>query len=66
MSSLMKELRIGGISIPNRFMRSSLWEKMSDASGVPSQRLIQTITKLAEGKVGLIFLELYFLLIKHV
>ena len=54
MSSLMKELRIGGITIPNRFMRSSLWEKMSDASGVPSQRLIQTITKLAEGKVGLI------------
>lgn len=54
MSSLLKEIRVGGVTIPNRFIRSSLWEKMSDPSGVPSQRLIKTITQLAEGKVGLI------------
>lgn len=54
MSNLLKSIRVGGVTVPNRFMRSSLWEKMSDPSGVPSARLIKTITQLSEGKVGLI------------
>ena len=54
MSVLLSPIEAGKLTLRNRFMRSSVWEKMSDASGVPSQRLIGSMVDLAKGQVGLI------------
>jgi 2,4-dienoyl-CoA reductase-like NADH-dependent reductase (Old Yellow Enzyme family) len=53
-SLLFTPKHLGRFVTPNRFMRSATWEAASDASGIPSPRLKQTIENLAKGGVGLI------------
>ncbi|KAH0795594.1 oxidoreductase, FAD/FMN-binding family protein [Histomonas meleagridis] len=53
-SILFSPLKIRGIEIPNRFMRSATYEALSDDFGLPKPILKKEMEKLADGEVGLI------------
>jgi 2,4-dienoyl-CoA reductase-like NADH-dependent reductase (Old Yellow Enzyme family) len=54
MSALFESTVINGMSLVNRFVRSATFEGMAAADGTCTERLIDTMVKLAEGGVGLI------------
>src|SRR4030042_6317704 len=54
MSKLFETSRIKGMVLSNRFVRSATWEGMATADGAVTSQLIQTMTALARGGVGLI------------
>jgi 2,4-dienoyl-CoA reductase-like NADH-dependent reductase (Old Yellow Enzyme family) len=54
MSRLFDACSINGMSIANRFVRSATWEGLAAEDGSATPRLIETMTALAEGGVGLI------------
>lgn len=53
-SIMFKPVKIGKLSLPNRFMRSATYEALSDNDGRPTKKLINMIVTLAKGEVGLI------------
>ena len=54
MSKLFESSAINGMKLPNRFVRSATWEGMSTRDGAVTPKLIETMTALARGGVGLI------------
>ena len=54
MSKLFETSRINTLMLPNRFVRSATWEGMATAEGAVTGKLIETMTDLARGGVGLI------------
>ena len=54
MSELFEKSVINGMGLTNRFVRSATWEGMADRDGAVTQKLIETMTALARGGVGLI------------
>ncbi|MEA3358622.1 MAG: NADH:flavin oxidoreductase [Thermodesulfobacteriota bacterium] len=54
MSKLFENSSINGMNLPNRFVRSATWEGMATTDGAVTPKLIETITNLAIGGVGLI------------
>ena len=54
MSKLFEATRINGMEMLNRFVRSATWEGMATADGAVTPKLIETMTALARGGVGLI------------
>ena len=54
MSKLFEASKINGMRLPNRFVRSATWEGMADEDGACTPRLIDLLTQLAKGGVGLI------------
>lgn len=54
MSKLFETSRINGMELSNRFVRSATWEGMATADGAVTSKLIETMTVLARGGVGLI------------
>ena len=54
MSKLFETTSINGMKISNRFVRSATWEGMATTDGAVTPKLIDTITNLAKGGVGLI------------
>jgi len=54
MSKLFETSRINGMILSNRFVRSATWEGMATAEGAVTSQLIQTMTTLVRGGVGLI------------
>lgn len=54
MSKLFESSSINGMQLANRFVRSATWEGMAGNSGEVTPQLIETITTLARGGVGLI------------
>jgi len=54
MSVLFESGRIGTMTVPNRFVRSATWEGMARDDGAVTPKLIQAMTDLAKGGVGLI------------
>jgi len=54
MSTLFETSSINGMNLPNRFVRSATWEGMATADGSVTPQLIETMTNLATGGVGLI------------
>ena len=54
MSKLFENSAINGLEMKNRFVRSATWEGMADQDGNPTPKLLETITALAAGGVGLI------------
>jgi len=54
MSKLFETSRINGMVLSNRFVRSATWEGMATADGAVTSKLIETMTALARGGVGLI------------
>jgi len=53
MSLLFSPLKIGQLTLPNRFVCSATYEGMADDSGRVSDALIQRYVQLARGDVGL-------------
>lgn len=51
---IFKSTVINSLVLPNRFVRSATWEGLATEDGKVSPRLIATLTKLAQGQVGLI------------
>ena len=54
MSVLFEQTTIGSLTLKNRFVRSATWEGMATDKGACTNRLIDLMTQLAEGGVGLI------------
>ncbi|OPY89444.1 MAG: NADH oxidase [Syntrophus sp. PtaU1.Bin208] len=54
MKKLFESSQINGMILANRFVRSATWEGMATAEGGVTPRLIETMTHLARGGVGLI------------
>ncbi|MDZ7666233.1 MAG: NADH:flavin oxidoreductase [Desulfotignum sp.] len=54
MSDLFDTTQINQMTLANRFVRSATWEGMASDDGAVTSRLIDTVTHLAEGGVGLI------------
>jgi len=54
MGKLFEKSSINGLELANRFVRSATWEGMAADDGSVTPRLIDTMTALAKGGVGLI------------
>jgi len=54
MKKLFETSEIKGIKLPNRFVRSATWEGMATVEGAVTPKLIETVTRLVRGGVGLI------------
>ncbi len=54
MSILFESGEINGMKLRNRFVRSATWEGMATPEGAVTPKLIETMTLLAKGGVGLI------------
>lgn len=54
MGRLFENSAINGLELKNRFVRSATWEGMADQDGNPTPKLLETMTALAAGGVGLI------------
>ncbi|MDA8124740.1 MAG: NADH:flavin oxidoreductase [Deltaproteobacteria bacterium] len=54
MGTLFEGSAINGMKLRNRFVRSATWEGMASPEGAVTKRLIETMTALAQGGVGLI------------
>lgn len=53
-SILFTPKKLGNLTVPNCFMRSAIWEALSDRNGVAKKELLQMIEELAFNDVGLI------------
>src|SRR4051794_31005139 len=54
MRKLFDEMRLNGVRLANRIVRSATWEGMADPDGRPTQKLAAYNANLAKGGVGLI------------
>ena len=54
MSKLFESTTLNGMKLSNRFVRSATWEGMATQEGAVTPKLIETMTALAQGGVGLI------------
>jgi 2,4-dienoyl-CoA reductase-like NADH-dependent reductase (Old Yellow Enzyme family) len=54
MGKLFESTEINGMKLRNRFVRSATWEGMASPEGAVTPKLIETMTLLAKGGVGLI------------
>ncbi|MHB9072400.1 MAG: NADH:flavin oxidoreductase [Desulfobaccales bacterium] len=54
MSTLFENSAINGMKLANRSVRSATWEGMAAEDGAVTPKLIETMTALAQGGVGLI------------
>ncbi|MBM4322100.1 MAG: NADH:flavin oxidoreductase [Deltaproteobacteria bacterium] len=58
MNKLFETSSINSMTLSNRFVRSATWEGMATADGAVTSKLIETMTALAKGEVGLIISSL--------
>ncbi len=54
MSRMFETTEINGMKLANRFVRSATWEGMAAEDGACTPRLVDLMTQLAKGGVGLI------------
>jgi 2,4-dienoyl-CoA reductase-like NADH-dependent reductase (Old Yellow Enzyme family) len=54
MSVLFTPVRIGSLTVPNRFVRSATHDYMADDEGNVTEKNVELCRRLAEGEVGLI------------
>ena len=54
MLNLFGSVKIGNVTVSNRFMRSATWEGRADGNGMPLKSLLSLMKGLANGEVGLI------------
>jgi 2,4-dienoyl-CoA reductase-like NADH-dependent reductase (Old Yellow Enzyme family) len=54
MSILFTPVRIGSVTVPNRFVRSATQDYMADDEGFVTDANVKLLARLAEGEVGLI------------
>ena len=51
---IFSPLKVGSMTIKNRFMRSPVWEALADNDGLATPKLLKQMVDLARGGVGLI------------
>jgi 2,4-dienoyl-CoA reductase-like NADH-dependent reductase (Old Yellow Enzyme family) len=54
MAALFETTTLSSLTLKNRFVRSATWEGMAGDDGACTQRLVDLMTRLADGGVGLI------------
>src|SRR6266545_3317297 len=54
MRKVFDEMRINGMALANRLVRSATWEGMCEKEGRPTPKLAAYYTDLAKGRIGLI------------
>ena len=54
MKSLFDETEMKNMKLKNRFVRSATWEGLADEKGYPTEEILDTYRKLADGGIGLI------------
>ena len=54
MSGLFEKTLINGLELNNRFVRSATWEGMAENDGTCTSQLIDLMSAIAKGQVGLI------------
>ena len=54
MKKVFEPITINGLELANRFVRSATWEGMATDDGGVSEKLVETMTVLAKGGVGLV------------
>ena len=54
MVDLFKSSELNGMILPNRFVRSATWDGLAADDGACTTRMIDIMTRLAEGGVGMI------------
>jgi len=54
MSVLFTPIRLGGLEIPNRIMRSATWEGMAQEDGTVTDALVELYERLGAGGAGLV------------
>ncbi len=54
MSKMFEATEINGMTLANRFVRSATWEGMATEEGACTPRLIDWMTELAKGEIGMI------------
>ena len=54
MSILFTPIRVGAVTVPNRFVRSATHDYLADDEGFVTDRQVELHRRLAEGEVGLI------------
>ena len=54
MKSLFETTEMKNMKLKNRFVRSATWEGLADEKGYPTEEILDTYRKLADGGVGLI------------
>ena len=54
MSILFEPVRIKGMEVPNRFVRSATYDGCADKHGYVSEKQIRLFSELAKGGIGLI------------
>ena len=54
MSKLFESSELNGMTLANRFVRSATWEGMAADDGACTTKLVNLMTALAKGGVGLI------------
>ena len=57
MSKLFEVTEINGMQLSNRFVRSATWEGMAEDDGSVTPALVDCMSQLAEGQVGLIIFQ---------
>jgi 2,4-dienoyl-CoA reductase-like NADH-dependent reductase (Old Yellow Enzyme family) len=53
-SILFSPIAVGGVTVPNRFVRSATQDYMATEAGEATERQLELFARLAEGEVGLI------------
>ena len=53
-SILFSSVKVGSVTLPNRFMRSAVWEKLGDKNGYPTKHLLDLLVECSKGQTGLI------------
>lgn len=56
MADMFTPAKLGDLPLPNRIMRSAVWEAMADEAGFVTDALVDCNRELAEGGIGLIIL----------
>jgi 2,4-dienoyl-CoA reductase-like NADH-dependent reductase (Old Yellow Enzyme family) len=54
MTTVFEPGAINGMILKNRFVRSGTWDAMAEANGACTQKMIDLVTQLANGGVGLV------------
>ena len=54
--------KLGSLTLPNRLVRSAVWEGLADENGFVTDPLVDYITGLAKGGIGLIILGYTYVL----
>lgn len=54
MAHLFEPIKVGGLELRNRFMRSATWDATADETGMVTDKSVELYQRLGEGGIGLV------------